>query len=49
MFMIGVTYLDYYVNSLDNNKCNSDIRLYCKNEGFNLEYFTNLIYSVFKK
>ncbi|WP_315117756.1 hypothetical protein [uncultured Clostridium sp.] len=49
MFEIGVTYLDYYVNSVDKNKCNNDIRLYCKDEGFNLEYFTNLINLVLKK
>ncbi|GAA0717144.1 hypothetical protein GCM10008905_02460 [Clostridium malenominatum] len=48
MFIIGAPYLDYYVDSF-NNKYESEIRLYCKNEGIDLDYIKNLISTIIKK
>lgn len=48
MFVIGAPYLDYYVDSFD-NKYESEIRLYCKNEGINVDYLKNLINAIIQK
>ncbi len=49
MLMFGVPNLDYYVNSFDSSKYNNNIKLYCKNEGFHLEYFKTLLSLILRK
>lgn len=49
MFMFGAPNLDYYVSSFGNSNYNANIKSYCKNEGFNLDYFKSLLSLVVRK